>query len=259
MLSFTEFLTEAKIPTFKSYVKETFDMLAKTPKLSVKKKLTFGHDAKKESASFALYTSLGHVKDKDKSNNDITQEHRNQYEKLKKTVLLVLGCTPAVANAKHTVDIDTDVSGYSEVQTITFTDTKNTYNVQVKSSLALSLGSVYVIFDVEIFGADIKSQTTFVEHPEFKPGAILHASWGYSMTINTYYEIVKRTNKTVYVVEIGKKKVDGDGWTGHEVAVPEQKGKTVYSGRIKPDKSVTIDKKYCRLWDGSSNYYNSLD
>lgn len=256
MLSFTEFLIEAKVPSFKSYVKETFDMLAKTPKLSVQKRLTFGHDAKKESASFALYTSLAHVK---KNKQMVLSEYRKQYEDLKKTVLLVLGCTPAIANAKHTVDIDTNPDGFSEVQTITFTDTKSAYNVQVKSSLALSLGTVYVIFDVEMFGADIKSQTTFVEHPEFKPGAILHASWGYSMTINTYYEIVKRTNKTVYVVEIGKKKVDGDGWTGHEVAVPEQKGKTVYSGRIKPDKSVTIDKKHCRLWDGSSNYYNSLD
>ena len=59
MLSFTEFLTEAKKPSFKTYVKELHDMLAKAPKLSVHKKPSFGHDAKKESASFEVFTNLG--------------------------------------------------------------------------------------------------------------------------------------------------------------------------------------------------------
>jgi hypothetical protein len=79
------------------------------------------------------------------------------------------------------------------------------------------------------------------------------------MTINTYYEIVKRTNKTVYAVEIGKTDKDGGGMYGHEVPNPAVKKNTVYSGRISPSGYVKLDGKLCRIWDGKPNYYNSLD
>jgi hypothetical protein len=263
MLSFTQFLTEAKVPSFNSYAKETFSILSKLPNFSVRDKLSLGGVAGKESAHFKIFKELGsttgYTKLSKDEQRDVYNKFSTEYEKIKKSILLVLGCAPAIVNAKHHVDWQGTSQGWKEIQVISFTDTKNAYNVQLTATLLQEFSTTYAMFEVELVGAEIKSQTTFVDYPEFVPGAILHSSWGYSMTINSYYEIVKRTNKTVYVVELGNKKVDGDGWTGHEVPNTKQRGKTVLSGRIKPNKSVTIDGKYCRIWDGIGNYYNSLD
>lgn len=262
MLTFTEFLTEAtkeKQVSFKKYVKETSDIICKLPGVSVKKKLSLGHIANKESANFSIIKKLGSCTKE--TRGEMYQKYKDAFEKMKKSILLLLNCPAGIMNAVHKEDFSFNWGDSLETQTIQFTDAKNTFNIIVKATFMYGEGAcnMYSIFEFEFSGADIKSETVFVEYPEFVPGKILHSSWGYSMTINTYYEIVRRTNKTVYVVEIGKKKVDGDGWTGHEIPIPEQKGKTVLSGRIKSDKNVSIDGKHCRIWDGKPSYYNSLD
>jgi hypothetical protein len=257
MLSFTEFLTEAKTPSFKTYVKETFDVMSKLPNFSVKKKVSYGHIPNKESANFSIMKMLGKYDDSNRDENK--KKFREQADKMKHTILTMLYCPSGIINAKHTVDYKFKWGDEIETQTITFTDTKNGYNATVVYKLIIEQWSMFVEFDFELQGADTVAQTTFIDFPQFVPGAILHSSWGYSMTINTYYEIVKRTNKTVYAVEIGKTDKDGSGLYGYEVPNPKVKQKTVYSGRISPSGYVKLDGKHCRIWDGKPNYYNSLD
>lgn len=257
MLTFSEFLNEAKTPSFRTYVKETFGMLSKLPNFSVRDKVSYGHIPNKESANFSIMKMLGKYDDSNRDENK--KKFRDDGEKIKKSVLQILYCPAGIINAKHKVDFESKWGDDIESQTITFTDTKNSYNVKVVYKLIIEQWSMFVQFDIELQGADTVAQTTFVDNPQFVPGAILHASWGYSMTINTYYEIVKRTNKTVYVVEIGKTDKDGSGLYGYEVPNPKVKKTTVYSGRISPSGYVKIDGKHCRIWDGKPNYYNSLD
>lgn len=254
MLTFSEFLNEAKTPSFRTYVKDTFATLSSLPKFSVREKVTYGHIPTKESANFIIMKMLGKYDDE-----KTKEKYREDAEKIKKTVLQILFCPAGIINAKHKVDYEVKWGDEIESQTISFTDTKNGYNVNLVFKLIIEQYSMFVQFEFEFSGAETQAQTTFVDFPKFIPGAILHASWGYSMTINTYYEIVKRTNKTVYAVEIGKTDKDGGGMYGHEVPNPKVKKKTVYSGRITQGGYVKLDGKLCRIWDGKPNYYNSLD
>lgn len=257
MTTLSTYLMEAKVPSFKSYAKETFQIISAVKGFSVRKKLSVGHDPKRESASFVIVKRLG---DYDDANRDVEQKKlRDASEKMKKTFLQMLYCPSGIVNAKHKVDYEFKHGDEIERQTISFTDTKNGYNVTLVSKLIVERWGMFVEYSFEFYGAETKAQTTFVDFPEFVPGKILHASWGYSMTINTFYEIVKRTNKTVFVVEIGKKNVDGDGWTGHQIPNPDVKEKEVLSGRISSGGWVKIDKKLCRIWDGKPSFYNSLD
>ena len=257
MLTFTEFLNEAKIPSFRSYVKETFNIISKLPNFSVRDKVSYGHIPNKESANFSIWKKLGNYDDSNREENQ--KKFREQTDKIKHSILTMLYCPAGIVNAKHKVDSEFKWGDEIESQTISFTDTKNSYNVKVVYKLIIEKWSMFVQFEFEFQGADTAAQTTFVDFPKFVPGAILHSSWGYSMTINTYYEIVKRTNKTVYAVEIGKTDKDGGGLYGYEVPNPKVKQKTVYSGRISPGGYVKLDGKHCRIWDGKPNYYNSLD
>ena len=60
-------------------------------------------------------------------------------------------------------------------------------------------------------------------------------------------------------MEVGNKKVDGDGWTGHEIPDISRKDKKIFSGRINPNGSVKLDGHYCTIYDGKPKYYNTLD
>ena len=54
-----------------------------------------------------------------------------------------------------------------------------------------------------------------------KVGDIFSGSWGYSMTIPEFYQVVKVTKQSVRVRKIGTKNVLGDGRCGHAEAIPD--------------------------------------
>ena len=58
--------------------------------------------------------------------------------------------------------------------------------------------------------------TSKIANP-FKVGDIFHKAWGYGMTINSFYKVVKVTPKTVTVREIiATERESKDGYTGTE-------------------------------------------
>lgn len=75
-----------------------------------------------------------------------------------------------------------------------------------------------------------------------KEGDILRAGWGYSMVINSFYQVTRVISETmVELKQIGSTIVKGDGWQGEEKAAPNQfKGETLRK-KINPAGYVQID------------------
>ena len=114
--------------------------------------------------------------------------------------------------------------------------------------------------------SDIKT-TGFTDFPNVVPGTIFSASWGYDMTIVDFYQVVKRTGKSVYVRPIAANK-DGGGWSGTTTAVKDSftsatATRCLLKGNPK-DKTnesvyINIDGHLGRVWDGKPKYYNTMD
>lgn len=98
-------------------------------------------------------------------------------------------------------------------------------------------------------------------------GDILLDKWGYSMTINSFYQVTRKTAKCVFAREIKNRIVTGAGFTGEEEAIPDaflegDKGK---ERRFTPRGdyfayAYSVGSRHtARKWDGQPTYYNSMD
>lgn len=99
-----------------------------------------------------------------------------------------------------------------------------------------------------------------------KIGDIFHSSWGYSMTINSYYQVVGKKGKTSVVLkEIKSEKV---GYSdGEETPIKDSfKADNAFTKKIKnygyghevPAIKIN-DSEYAKLWNGKANSYNYND
>jgi len=103
---------------------------------------------------------------------------------------------------------------------------------------------------------------------EIKVGDILVSSWGYSMILNSWYQVVKRTAKTVTVREICSKTVNGNGFQGESMPIPDQfhvganadvfHSKKLHHNGDRPFIKMT-DYEYAYLWDGTPEPFDHLD
>lgn len=99
----------------------------------------------------------------------------------------------------------------------------------------------------------------------FKVGDILYCSWGYSMTLVDFYEVVYAKGKSIVtLLPISARTVSGSaGYQGEVVPIPgaaagaeivkrpQVKGGSIY---------VKIsDSQRCYLWDGKPKYFNRMD
>lgn len=100
---------------------------------------------------------------------------------------------------------------------------------------------------------------------------ILHAQYGYDMTINHYYKIIEDGKKTALVQEIGKTVTNDDGMgngksmpdTNIVIGKPFRAYKRVFSNGYR-DGEILYKSKYfadgsADVWDGKPNYYNTWD
>ena len=105
--------------------------------------------------------------------------------------------------------------------------------------------------DTVITKSDPKDPSTWQE------GDILCGTWGYSMVIPEWYQIVKRTAKQLTLQEIPEKIVSGH-YNGQWESMPDlekakQKPGKEIKARINKWNSVTVDGKvYVHLWDGKT-------
>lgn len=94
-------------------------------------------------------------------------------------------------------------------------------------------------------------------------GEIFYTSWGYSMTIVDFYEVINLVgNSSAIVRKLAQQEADGkqsDGWTGHAVPVKgEYAGPEVKVSRI-VNGSCKIEGHHAWKWDGKPKYWNRLD
>ena len=104
---------------------------------------------------------------------------------------------------------------------------------------------------------------------KFEVGQITFCNGGCTMQLPTFYKVVKRTEKTVWLIELESQLVEHDGYgqVGHKIPVDIQKGAVFYR-RVKNWKNSSDEFQefaYQRNWgiiepwDGLAKYYNSLD
>ena len=101
----------------------------------------------------------------------------------------------------------------------------------------------------------------------YEVGDILHCGWGWSMTLNTFYQVVGTTSKTI-TIRLLKQKDEG-GWpvgestplkgdfeNDRDTSFPLQKRCTV-----RPDGWVRITNhgNSASKWDGKPKFYNRAD
>ena len=110
---------------------------------------------------------------------------------------------------------------------------------------------------------NIKTQTEKkVDDPTtWDVGDIVVATWGYSMTIVDFYQIIKATGKSFTLRELEQKIVHGDGQRGESVPIEgkfNEREKPI-NVRINKYGSVKIDRAYCRLWTGQPVSFDHMD
>lgn len=116
------------------------------------------------------------------------------------------------------------------------------------------------------------TQTTTTD---IRPGDILVAKWGYSMILNTFYQVVKRTAKTATILEIGS--VHSEAWDngrGYVLPCPahherwsrghENAGELkLYTRKIHENGDQTFinvdNARFAHKWDGEPCYEDHWD
>ena len=104
---------------------------------------------------------------------------------------------------------------------------------------------------------------------KFEVGQITFCNGGCTMQLPTFYKVVKRTEKTVWLIELESQLIEHDGYgqVGHKIPVDIQKGAVFYR-RVKNWKIISDEFQefaYQRNWgiiehwDGLAKYYNCLD
>ncbi|MFA5216893.1 hypothetical protein [Sulfuricurvum sp.] len=106
-------------------------------------------------------------------------------------------------------------------------------------------------------------------------GEIYETSWGYDMTHNDFLQIVavSKTGKTVTCKMIKSKKLTGGGYSGEEIALPNEFVGKEFRMNVREDR-LRGQYPYCahvidndsskrmgsfKLWDGKATYYNTVD
>ena len=103
----------------------------------------------------------------------------------------------------------------------------------------------------------------------FDRAGITFCNGGCTMQLPTFYKVVKRTEKTVWLIELESQLVEHDGYgqVGHKIPVDIPKG-TVFYRRVKNWKNSFDEFQefaYQRNWgiiepwDGLAKYYSCLD
>lgn len=109
----------------------------------------------------------------------------------------------------------------------------------------------------------------------YKPGDIVTTTWGYSMTIVDFYEVIRTTPSKVELRELQQEeRADGflSGYTTPKIGcyAPENNGPySIKPGqlcKVRPDGIILIpsypgsrDFNYAGRWSGQPKYYNHCD
>ena len=100
---------------------------------------------------------------------------------------------------------------------------------------------------------------------QYKKGDILHCGWGWSMTLNIFYQVISVTPKTIVIGKLRQK--DEGGWpVGESTPIADSFDPKPNTG-FPPTKRATPKNGWvkinshsgARLWDGKPKFYNRAD
>jgi len=100
-----------------------------------------------------------------------------------------------------------------------------------------------------------------VDMAPYAVGAILHASGGYDMTWNEYFQIVAVKGRSVVLRPVASEVVEGyGGYSGQERPVRDAfVGDGELTRRVTANGVKVDNYKHAHVWDGRPNYFNCLD
>lgn len=118
----------------------------------------------------------------------------------------------------------------------------------------------------------MKHTTTTTATNPFKVGDIVSTSWGYSMIIVDFYQVVRVTASKVELREL-EQKAEGGGWSGKCVPIPgafvfqtgpfsvkEGQLCKVHGNCVKiPSYPGSGDFNYAHKWNGQPEFYDHCD
>ena len=113
---------------------------------------------------------------------------------------------------------------------------------------------------------------TIQQTKTFEVGQIAFCNGGCTMQLPTFYKVVKRTDKTVWLQEIADQLIEHDGFgqKGRKIPVDIPRG-GVFNKRVKNWKDAKYgsgkDQEFAYIkywgivepWDGTAKYYDSMD
>lgn len=270
MLTFIEYLTEARGQSpFREKAKELYGYLKAikgAKPISYEDKVKFT-TVGEQRAEFGIkqYIKL----DKSKTSVEIDAPIDTEFTKTAKTVATLLGIK---GNVKPKVTTKHGKHFYTAfIRTIEYKGTiEDSYKIEYTATMTSDENKLEhnISHEVVLIGKKSTVKTSgFTDFPNIVPGTIFSASWGYDMTIVEYWQVVKRTGKSVYVRPIASK-TDGDGHAGNATPVKDSftsstATRCVLKGNPQDttNKSVyiNINGHHGKVWDGKPNYYNTMD
>lgn len=268
MLTFIEYLTEARGQSpFREKAKELYGYLKAIKGVrpyNYRDKITFSN-VEVQKAEFGVEQTI--KLDQSKATNLVDAPIDAEFTKMAKTVAMILGIksTPKVEK-KFKYERFTYFH-----RTITYTDILDgNFSIEYIAQMDSSEDKLtnHITHRVTLTGKKAAaSPSSFSAFSNVMPGTIFSASWGYDMTIVEYWQVVKRTGKSVYVRPIASK-TDGDGHAGNATPIKDSftsstATRCVLKGNPQDttNKSVyiNINGHHGRVWDGKPNYYNTMD
>ena len=108
----------------------------------------------------------------------------------------------------------------------------------------------------------------------FKVGDIVYTSWGYSMTLVDFYQVIRTTASKVELRSIQQKTVAYDGYlSGRVVPIADEFFQDGGPYSVQPGQLCAVKEKYiiipsypgardknrARLWNGQPVYFNHCD
>ena len=103
---------------------------------------------------------------------------------------------------------------------------------------------------------------------KFKVGQITFCNGGCTMQLPTFYKVVRRTQKTIWLVELESQLVEHDGYgqVGHKIPVDIKRGDVFYRRFKNWNISSELQEfayernwEIIEPWEGLAKYYNCLD
>jgi hypothetical protein len=110
----------------------------------------------------------------------------------------------------------------------------------------------------QVYKAEQKAKNV-VKAQEVQVGDIFHCGWGYSMSLNDFYQVIAKKGNKVTVREIGSEYVSGDWMGGQVKCIPNSfaSGSEEMTKLLKGDSFKVSDSRYAYKFDPSQTCYES--